>query len=317
MSRRWDITAVLVGRAPQHSRRRECCDGGRPGECGGGRRKPSGLVRGGSCCPNHAPLDHRRAVRHARSAAIRGGSTSVSGRAPGGDFATAAGAPAGAGIERGYVSRATSRNCKNISTRVNRGASSSGRSPARGRNVPIWLLGSSDFSARLAAARKACRFAFASHFAPDYLFEALGRYRSQFTPVGDAPGTAVRDGGRSTLWPPPPTTQRTSPVHLAACRSFLEPPSSGKPEHRCRHPVAVNGRTSGTLPERAAVERMVRCSVVGSARSVGEGLRSLVEATGADELMITSPIFDHARRLRSYEIVPQAFAAAQLAESVV
>ena len=69
-----------------------------------------------------------------------------------------------------------------------------------------------------------------------------------------------------------------------------------------------------TPQERAAVERMVRVSVVGSPATVGRGLRSLVEATGADELIVTSPIFDHALRLRSYELTHPAFAEAMAEE---
>ena len=168
--------------------------------------------------------------------------------------------------------------------------------PGEGLNVPIYLLGSSDFSARLAA-DLGLPFAFASHFAPDYLFAALDLYRRHFQPsatlerpyvmVGANAFAAETDGEAFRLF----TTLQQAFLNLVRGRpGRLRPP--------------VDGLDDEWSPaERAHVERMSRVSLVGSPESIEKGMHALVEATGADELILTSPIFDHRARLRSFEIV--------------
>jgi luciferase family oxidoreductase group 1 len=168
--------------------------------------------------------------------------------------------------------------------------------PGQGLDVPIWLLGSSDFSARLAA-EKGLPFAFASHFAPDYLFAALSIYRENFRPsesldrphvmVGVNAFAAGTDAEARRLF----TSLQQAFLNLVRGKPGpLEPP--------------VDGMDGLWAPaEREYIERMTRVSVVGSGDSVRQDLEALLEATGADELMLTGQIFDHQARLRSFEIL--------------
>ena len=263
---------------------------------------------GGIMLPNHAPL--MIAEQFGTLEALHPGRVDLGlGRAPGGDFATAQALRRNLGSSgdtfpddleelRGYLAPGQpGRAVRAI--------------PGEGSNLPIWLLGSSDFSARLAAS-KGLRFAFASHFAPDYLFEALGRYRSLFQPTSSLEKPYAMVGVNVV------TAETDDEAHFlftSLLQAFL-----GMVQGR-RGPMKPPVESMSDLwspPERSAVERMVRCSVVGSPATVGKGLRSLVEATGADELMITSPIFDHSKRLRSYELTHPAFAeATNLAEAAM
>ena len=174
--------------------------------------------------------------------------------------------------------------------------------PGEGLDVPIWLLGSSDFSARLAA-ELGLPFAFASHFAPDYLFAALSLYREHFQPsatlkkpyvmVGVNAFAADTDDEAKRLL----TSLQQAFVGLVRGRRGLLQPSV----------ESMDGLW--TLAEREQVERMTRVSVVGSPETVRRGLKALIEATGADEFMLTGQIFDHTARLRSFQIVSEVHAA--------
>ncbi|MCA1565324.1 MAG: LLM class flavin-dependent oxidoreductase [Acidobacteria bacterium] len=168
--------------------------------------------------------------------------------------------------------------------------------PGAGLNVPIWLLGSSLFSAELAATL-GLPFAFASHFAPDYLMHALEVYRSRFRPSEalDAPYAMVgvnvfaadTDAEARRLF----TSLQRQFVNLRrGVPGLLQPPDD-----------TLEGNWSEM--ERAGVEHMLACSVVGSPETVRRGLESFIDRTQADEIMVTAQIFDHAARLRSFEIV--------------
>ena len=180
--------------------------------------------------------------------------------------------------------------------------------PGAGLNVPIWLLGSSDFSARLAA-EQGLPFAFASHFAPDYLFGALRIYRANFRPsaVLDRPHVMVGVNAVAAE-----TDNEARRLFTSIQQAFLNlirgMPGPLKP------PVdSMDGRWSPA--ERAHVERMTSVSVVGALDSVRSGLNEIIEATGADELLLTGMIHDHAARLRSFEILAQARSAVAQARS--
>ena len=171
--------------------------------------------------------------------------------------------------------------------------------PGEGLDVPIWILGSSDFGARLAA-ELGLPFAFASHFAPDYVFAALALYRESFRPseqlreprvmVGVNAFAAETDEEAQHLF----TSLQQAFVGLVrGRRGLLQPPVE-----------SMDGLWSPA--ERAQVERMTRVSVVGSPESIRQGLNAIIEATSADELMLTGQIFDHRARLRSFEIVAEA-----------
>ncbi len=162
--------------------------------------------------------------------------------------------------------------------------------------VPIWLLGSSLFSAGLAAAL-GLPFAFASHFAPDYLDEALELYRSEFQPstILAQPYTmaaigvfaADTDAEAARLF----TSLQQSFVKLRRGTPGLLPP-----------PVdSMDGHWTPT--ERAGVEHAFREAVVGSRATVQRGLATFLRRTRVNELMVTAAIFDPAARQRSFEIV--------------
>lgn len=163
--------------------------------------------------------------------------------------------------------------------------------PGAGLHVPIWLLGLSFFSAQLAAAL-GLPFAFASHFAPDYLLTALKVYRTQFHASATLKKPYAMVG--VNVFAADTTRRSAFPVHLA--RAAVH-------QSAARHagPVAAAGRI-----DRAGVEHSLACSIVGNRADVEAGLRSLIDQTQPDELIVTAQIFDHRARLRSFEITAQA-----------
>ena len=145
--------------------------------------------------------------------------------------------------------------------------------PGEGTQVPIWLLGSSLFSAHLAA-QKGLPYAFASHFAPRYLHEALRIYRSNFQP------SAVLDKPYAMIGVP-----------LIRGESLKQKPP-------------VESMAPLWLPhEQDAVGSFFGLAVIGGPEKVRARLEILLEQTGADELIFTSDFYEHAHRLRSCEIV--------------
>ncbi len=167
--------------------------------------------------------------------------------------------------------------------------------PGAGASVPLYLLGSSDFSARLAA-ELGLPFAFASHFAPEYLEVALGLYRRYFKPsaalaqphamIGVGIFAAATDAEAERLF----TSSQMQFLSMVRGRPGKLPP-----------PVeSMEGRWSE--PEKAAVRQRTRCSAVGAPVAVREKLEELLAETAADEIIATAQIFDHAARLRSFEI---------------
>ena len=172
--------------------------------------------------------------------------------------------------------------------------------PGAGLNVPLYLLGSSDFSARLAA-ELGLPFAFASHFAPDYIQVALELYRREFTPsealarphviVGAGIFAAETEAEAQRLF----TSGQQMFLNLIRGRPGKLPP-----------PVdSMEGRW--TRAEQAAIEHRTRYSAVGSPETVRRRLEELIEETGADEVILTAQIFEHAARLRSFEIAADVF----------
>jgi len=171
--------------------------------------------------------------------------------------------------------------------------------PGAGLAVPIWLLGSSLFSAQLAAAL-GLPFAFASHFAPDLLHDALGIYRAQFKPsstlakpyamAGVSVFAADSDAAARRLF----TSLQMQWVNLRRGRPGpLSPPVDSLDDF-------------WSAAERAGVEHALRYAIVGAPDTIARGLEAFAADTGVDELMITAQIYDHAARLRSYEIVARS-----------
>ncbi|WP_324749801.1 LLM class flavin-dependent oxidoreductase [Sphingomonas sp. LY54] len=171
--------------------------------------------------------------------------------------------------------------------------------PAAGTNVPLWILGSSNFGATLAA-ELGLPYAFASHFAPAMLMQALEIYRSRFKPseqldrpyamAGINVIAADTDAGAKRLW----TTQQMSFADLFSGRRGLsKPPIDDIEAYWSPH-------------EKAQAMNMLARSVVGSADTVRAGLQAFVAETGVDELMIVSDVYDHQARLRSVELIAEA-----------
>ena len=171
--------------------------------------------------------------------------------------------------------------------------------PGAGIEVPVWLLGSSLFSARLAA-QLGLPFAFASHFAPDAMDEALALYRRNFVPsarlqqpyamLGINVVAADSDAEARRLF----TTQQQSFISLRRGKPGLIPPPIDDIE------------SYWTPAEKQMVERALACAVVGDAAAVKEGIAAFVARHRPDELMLTANIFEHAARRRSFEIAAMA-----------
>ncbi len=173
--------------------------------------------------------------------------------------------------------------------------------PAAGTEVPLWILGSSTFGAMLAA-ELGLPYAFASHFAPDYLLPALDIYRSRFKPspqlarsyamVGVNIIAAPTDAEANYL----ATTKQMSTTDIfRGTRGLSRPPID-------------DIETYWTPAEKRQVMRMQSRSITGSPATVRAGIDALVAETGADELMIVSDVYDHALRLRSFELIAEAVA---------
>jgi len=171
--------------------------------------------------------------------------------------------------------------------------------PAAGTNVPLWILGSSNFGAMLAA-ELGLPYAFASHFAPELLLSALDIYRSRFKPseplarpyamVGVNVIAAPTDAEARKL----ATTQQMSFADIfRGARGLSRPPID-------------DIETYWSPMEKAQASRMLARSIVGSPETVRAQLDALIAETGADELMVVSDIYDHAKRLRSFKLIAEA-----------
>jgi luciferase family oxidoreductase group 1 len=170
--------------------------------------------------------------------------------------------------------------------------------PGTGLHVPIWILGSSTFGAQLAATL-GLPFAFASHFAPDQMHAALDLYRAGYQPSAEHPTPYAMLGLSVVAADSDAEAQRLA---TSLQQQFLAL-QRGRPV-QLQPPVdTMEGLWADW--ERSAVERTLRQAVVGGPDTVRRGLAAFIEQTNADELMITSHIYDHAARLRSYEIVKE------------
>jgi luciferase family oxidoreductase group 1 len=171
--------------------------------------------------------------------------------------------------------------------------------PGAGDMPAIWLLGSSDFSARLAA-ELGLPFSFAHHFMPQNTEAALDLYRSNFKPSPTL-GQAYAKIGVAVVCAPTDGEARWlhGPARLAFLRLRLGRPSTlPSPEDAAAHEY--------TPEHQAFVEAWTASHVVGSPENVRAGLLELQERTGADELMLTTNVYDHEDRLRSYRLVAEA-----------
>ena len=177
--------------------------------------------------------------------------------------------------------------------------------PGAGIPVPVWLLGSSLFSARLSAAM-GLPFAFASHFAPDAMDEALAVYRREFraSQYLQAPYAVLglnvvasdSEAEAKRLF----TTQQQSFVNLRRGLPGLIPPP-------------IDDIEAFWQPhEKAGVQNALACAVVGDVKQVQEGLAAFVARHKPDEVLVTANIYDHAARKRSFGLAMQAWRALQV-----
>jgi len=252
---------------------------------------------GGIMLPNHAPLVI--AEQFGTLESLFPGRIDLGlGRAPGGDQLTAR------ALRRGLGSDADSFPHDVLELQSYFAATAHDQPvraiPGAGLNVPLYLLGSSDFSARLAA-ELGLPFAFASHFAPDYLHTALELYRRYFKPsqqlgrphvmIGVNVVAAETDEEAHRLFT---SLQQMFLGLIRGARTELPPPVD-----------TMRGRWSAV--EETHAQRMTRYSAVGSPVTIRRELDAFLTQTEADEIIATAQIFDHAARLRSFEIAAEVF----------
>jgi luciferase family oxidoreductase group 1 len=262
---------------------------------------------GGVMLPNHAPLVV--AEQFGTLEAMYPGRLDLGlGRAPGGD---------------GYTMRALRRDLRQTGDdfpdlleelRTYLGPEKPGQLvkaiPGQGSNVPITLLGSSGFSAQLAG-MLGLPFAFAAHFAPEYLYAAAQLYRERFRAsevlrkpylmVAVQVIAAETDAAAHRLFTTPQQRFlrliRNQPVELLP-------------------PVDSMEKVLWTDLERAAVESKLGAAIVGSNATVKAGLEKLVSETGADEVIVVTDTYEHADRLQSYQRVAEVAAAVNVKPAI-
>ncbi|WP_409343581.1 LLM class flavin-dependent oxidoreductase [Paenibacillus sp. MBLB4367] len=252
---------------------------------------------GGIMLPNHAPLVI--AEQFGTLESLYPGRIDLGlGRAPGSDQAAARALRRGLGSDgsdfpeqlaelRGYLNPSQYAGVPGVRA-----------IPGEGLNIPIWLLGSSGFSAQLAG-QLGLPFAFASHFAPDYLLPALDLYRKSFRPsevlekphamVGINIIAAETDEEARKL----ATSQQQQFLNIVRGRTgMLNPPVDSM-------------ETLWTPQEKAYVQNTLRFSIAGSKATIRERLQTLLQQTEADEWIVAGQIYDHQARLQSYRMIAE------------
>ena len=175
-------------------------------------------------------------------------------------------------------------------------------SPGAGTKVPIWLLGSSLFSAQLAAQR-GLPYAFASHFAPRMLMQAIDLYRSMFQP------SATLAKPRVVVGVPLVAASTDDEAQFLASSIFQRVSGIVRGERKSLQPPLAGYLESRDHQERAAIADFLAMAVIGGPATVAEHLKKIAEVTEADELMLVCDIFDTKLRLRSLEIAAAAMSA--------
>ena len=170
--------------------------------------------------------------------------------------------------------------------------------PGEGTEVPVWILGSSLFGASLAAAL-GLPFAFASHFAPAQLWEALAVYRSKFKPSEWLAAPRVMVGSTVVVAP----TDEEARFQFSSLQQAFLNLRSNRPG---RLPPPREGFEESLAPvERELLDETLSCAFVGSPDTVRRGLDDFLTRTDADELIVSGQIYDHAARLRSYVMLAE------------
>ena len=171
--------------------------------------------------------------------------------------------------------------------------------PGAGLKVPLWILGSSLFGAQLAA-QLGLPFAFASHFAPGMMMQAIAIYRANFQPSEQLEQPYVMLGFNVFA---ADTDEEAQFLATSMQQAFINL-RSGRPSRL--QPPQRDYLSSVGPSERAMLDQVLSCSAIGSRDTVAKELQAFIERTGADELMITSQIFEHQARRQSYALAAQA-----------
>jgi luciferase family oxidoreductase group 1 len=172
--------------------------------------------------------------------------------------------------------------------------------PGAGSNVPLWILGSSHFGAQLAA-EMGLPYAFASHFAPSSLISALQIYRQQFRPSEQQNVSYAAAGVNVVV----AETDAAAQCLFTSLQQQFVNLVRGVPG---RLPPPIDDiDTYWSLLEKSHARSMLECSFVGSRERVREELQAFLARTKVDELIVASAIYDHAARLRSYELLAGLF----------
>jgi luciferase family oxidoreductase group 1 len=251
---------------------------------------------GGVMLPNHAPLVI--AEQFGTLAALHPGRIDLGvGRAPGADPVTAQ------ALRRNLAGGADSFPNDVAELLAYLGPVEPGQRvravPGGGSNVPVWILGSSLYGARLAAAF-GLPYAFASHFAPAALEEAVELYRHRFHPSEHLERPYVMVGANVFA----ADTEAEARRLMTSIAQALLNLRRGMPAPL---PPPRDGFEAELSPaEQAGLDQALSCSAVGTLDQVREALGAIIERTGADELMLTAQVYDHAARLRCFEIAAQA-----------
>lgn len=170
--------------------------------------------------------------------------------------------------------------------------------PGAGLNIPVWILGSSLFGAHLAA-KMGLPFAFASHFAPAMMMEALAAYRGNFKPSSQLKKPYVMLGFNVFA----ADTDREAVFHASSVQQAFINSRTGQ---RKRLPPPVDNYLKQIgWREHNILEQVLTCSAIGTPETVEQEIKDFLALTGADELMITCQMYDHSARMRSFEIVAE------------
>ena len=171
--------------------------------------------------------------------------------------------------------------------------------PGEGLHIPIWILGSSLYGAQLAA-MLGLPYAFASHFAPQMMMEAIKVYREKFEPSDQLAEPYVMLGFNAIV---ADTDEEAELLATSIQQAFVA--------LRTGHPVPLPPPRAGYAEElpleaRATLRSVLSASAIGSPEKARRQLDEFVDRTKPDELMVTAQVYDHAARLRSYELLREA-----------
>jgi luciferase family oxidoreductase group 1 len=250
---------------------------------------------GGIMLPNHAPL--LIAEQFGTLAALHPGRVELGlGRAPGSDQVTAR------AVRRALLGGAENFPQDVVELMAYFRPAEPGQAvqavPGAGLEVPIWILGSSLYGAQVAA-YLGLPFAFASHFAPAMMMEAMAIYRQRFRPSEQLVTPNIMLGITVVA---AESDEEARFLYSSLQQSML----NNRTGRRGRVPPPIEDFEARLDPyARAILDDGLSCAVVGAPDTVRRGLDDFISRTGADELMVTASIFDHTKRKRSFEIVAE------------